>query len=403
MPTQCSFLGKVRAALLVVGLVLGATASAQQDSGAPQQRKISSLLERQADLEVQKLGLKAKKLDEGFVSWKKLNEDLQQRKIGSLLERKADLEVQKLGLEAKKLNEDSLFWGRWGQAIIASIGSFLSAAFAGFVAYCVAKRNILAAVEAAREKQAADLDQDKRNILVAVEAAREKQAADLDQATHEKRLESYEGDKGLAKHTSAFAIYFPAEPEPIDRYKCAQIGQAISKWYFESGLLLSTEARDAYLRLARALTRASSVDDLCVPKSPDDVKKLTQKSVVEDYRKHFNIEQPNDERVEAWEFGKPRLGGVKWSSSLRRFIIEQPSDEMAAPAGQAQEYEFKDYVFLQTLSSRLRTRLTEDIRSRRLPGQRTPSAGPPAAVPSLPAPAVAPSSSAPPPPQGALV
>jgi hypothetical protein len=286
MPTRFSFLGKVRAALIVVGLVLlGATASAQQDSGALQQRKASSL---------------------------------QQRKTGSLLQRKANLEIQKLELEAKKLD-------RWGPAIFGVIGAVIGGLFTGGLAAWVTHR-----------------------------VAREKQAADLDQATHEKRLESYQG---LLKHTSPFAIHFPEWPSPwhpwrpLDRHKCEQIGQAISKWYFESGLLLSAEARDAYFRLARALTRASSVDDLCVPKSPDDVKKITQKSV-EDYRKRFNIEQPNDDRVETWPFGKPS--------------VVMPS----------RAYEFKDYVFLQTLSSRLRTRLTEDIRSRRLPGQWTPSAGP---------------------------
>ena len=183
--------------------------------------------------------------------------------------------------------------------------------------------------------------------------------------------------------------YFPNSSRiiwrPLDGQKCEQIGQAISKWYFKSGLLLSAEARDAYLRLAHALTRASSVDDLCVPKSPDDVKKQTQESV-KAYRKRFYIEQPSDNTVKTWQFGPPpaapgapagaapgapAAGGYKFKDYKWQFVQPPPTPALK------EEYEFKDYVFLQTLSSRLRTKLTEDIRSRLLPGQRTLSAGPP--------------------------
>jgi hypothetical protein len=367
MPTRFSFLVRVRAALIVVGLVLGANASAQ-DTGALQLRKTGSLLERKADLEIQKLGLEAKKFNEDFVSWKRLNEDLQQR-------RKADLEVQKLELEAKKLNEDLrkadleahkldletkkldddlsfLTSTKWVPILGGILLAFITGGLGAYFANVLARQNTVAAVDAARAEQ----------------------AADLDQATHEKRLESYQG---LVKHTSPFAIFFPEWPSawhgrPLDRSKCEKIGQDISKWFFESGLLLSAEARDAYFRLARALTRASSVDDLCVPKSPDDVKKQTQESV-KAYRKRFYIEQPSDNTVETWQFGPPPAapGGYKFKD-----YTWQPVQPPSTPTLK-EEYEFKDYVFLQTLSSRLRTKLTEDIRSRLLPGQRTLSAGPP--------------------------
>jgi hypothetical protein len=135
-------------------------------------------------------------------------------------------------IEIKKLSQDFVFGDRWGPAIIAVIGGVIGGLLSGALA-----------------AYATDLWA-RRNALAAVNAAREKQAADLDQATHEKRLESYQG---LWKHTSPFAIYFPEWTPPWgrpDRHKREQIGQAISRWYFESGLLLSAEARDAYFRLA---------------------------------------------------------------------------------------------------------------------------------------------------------
>ena len=177
MPTRFSFLGKVRAALLIVGLVLGATASAQQNLGAVQQREASSLLERKADLEVQKLGFK--KLNEDFVSWKKLNEDLQQRK-------KAALEVQKLELEAKKLDDDLSFLTptKWVPILGGILVAFISGGLGAYFATRLARKATVTDVNAAREKQ----------------------AAELDKPLTKRGCKNYQG---LVKLTSPFAIFFP--------------------------------------------------------------------------------------------------------------------------------------------------------------------------------------------------
>jgi hypothetical protein len=291
---------KVSAVLVVVGLVLlwsSAVATAQQDSSALEQRK--------AKLEVQKL----------------------------------ELEARKLELEARKLDDELGLLSKWGQTVLTVFGSV----FVGFVAagasMQIARRNARAAERAARQRAFATL-----------KAARRSQKADLDQATHQKRLESY---PGLVTATSPLAIYFPdltssTNMKSLDPHTCGAIGCAISKWYFKSGLLLSGEARDAYFRLARALTLASCAEKLYVPHFPDDAKGISAEKV-DQYRDLLGIKEPNDETIEKWEFGNP------------------PTASVGEEKLEFEGYRFKDYVLLQTLSSRLRTMLSEDIRSRRRP------------------------------------
>lgn len=104
----------------------------------------------------------------------------------------------------------------------------------------------------------------------------------LDQSVHDKRLESY---PGLWNATASLALYFPSDdPPPVSTgpRDCRVIGRAISKWYFGGGgLLLSVDARDAYFRLARALTRASAVEELRVPIFPMDAEEISQEKVSE--------------------------------------------------------------------------------------------------------------------------
>ena len=115
----------------------------------------------------------------------------------------------------------------------------------------------------------------------------------------------------------------------------------MSEWYFGGGgLIMSVETRDAYFRLARALTLASLAEALSVPKFPTDAKYVS-KEALDHYQtelKDFDLDG-----IEDWCFG-----------SLRS--EDQPTSRR-----------FKDYVFLQRLSSELRTRLTENIQSRRRP------------------------------------
>jgi hypothetical protein len=164
----------------------------------------------------------------------------------------------------------------------------------------------------------------------------------LDQSVHDQRLKTY---PNLVKATAPLALYFPAyrsaegtlEPE-----ECSEIGKAISQWYFiEGGLLLSEESRHAYFKLARALTRASLARNLSVPRFPGDAEEISAEKVDEYRRRLPSRLDLND--VERWSFG--------------------------ATASQAlsPEARFKDYILLQSLSSSLRTSLSEDLRSRRRP------------------------------------
>jgi hypothetical protein len=100
---------------------------------------------------------------------------------------------------------------------------------------------------------------------------------EMDQAVHEKRLEFY---PLIVKAASRLALYFPGDDPSgkasVGPDECRAMGRAMSEWYFGSGgLLLSVKARDAYFKLARALTRASLATALKVPKFPDDAEDIS--------------------------------------------------------------------------------------------------------------------------------
>lgn len=167
--------------------------------------------------------------------------------------------------------------------------------------------------------------------IAAIYIDRRRRRGALDQAVHEKRLEVY---PQLVQATEPLAIYFPSVR--LSRTVCAEIGRAMRMWYFGGGgLLMSTEARDAYFKLARALTRASSESTLSVPELPKDVDKISAESL-----KQFRKDLGNLDGVEEWVFGK---------------------------TGETDAERFQDFVFLQRLSSDLRTKLSQDLSSRRRP------------------------------------
>jgi hypothetical protein len=179
------------------------------------------------------------------------------------------------------------------------------------------------------------------SALVTLWAARRARLGALDQAVHEKRLEVY---PNLVKATSPLALYFPkygSSGGSITPDTCNEMGEAISRWYFDGGgLLMSTGARDAYFKLTRALTRAATASSLQVPRFPRDAQEINEVNV-DAYRARLSRSGLGD--VEKWAFGPSPVG---------------PEDA---------HMRFKDYVILQALSSDLRTSLAEDLRSRTRP------------------------------------
>jgi hypothetical protein len=170
--------------------------------------------------------------------------------------------------------------------------------------------------------------------------ARRARRGTLDQSVHDKRLDSY---PKLVEATAPLSIYFPSpNPAPgcIGPGDCSAMGRNMSSWYFGGGgLLMSTRSRKAYFRLIRALTRAASSAELRGPTFPQDAEKVSVEKL-KDYRKELNCGF-EDKDVEEWEFG------------------------LLVPSNEA--HRFRDYVFLQELSSALRTALATDLRSRRRP------------------------------------
>lgn len=218
-------------------------------------------------------------------------------------EQKANLEVQKLQLEVAKLQRDSGGVPAWATGLVVGLATgFLSVAGSIWLA-SLARRG------------------------------------GRDQSLHNERLRCY---PKLVQATARLALYFPGEPFPLRPFECADMGRALSRWYFENGLLLSEEARNAYFRFALALTRAARADTLAAPRFPDDAELISYKQV-EKYREALKLGAINDATVKDWKFG--------------------PGADETQPAADR----FKDFVFLQALSSRLRTALTEDLNSRRRP------------------------------------
>jgi hypothetical protein len=230
--------------------------------------------------------------------------------------RKEQLEVEKLSLEIAKLKQDRARSPEWLTGILGFLVGIVGASASVWV-------------------------------------ARRARLGELDQSVHDKRLELY---PQLVKAAAPLAIYFPGKDsstEALCPEDCITVGRAMSEWYFNGGgLLLSTEARDAYFRLARALTLASSARSLRVPTFPTDAKDISVEKL-DEYRKRLEKElslkkklglekELGLDNVEEWDFGGP----AKDDSN---------------------EHKFQDYVFLQRLASALRTTLVEDLGSRRRP------------------------------------
>ena len=105
---------------------------------------------------------------------------------------------------------------------------------------------------------------------------------------------------------------------------------------------MSKEARDNYFYLARGLTLAAAQESLRVPTFPEDAPCIS-KDTLDAYKDKYSSEL-DCKNIDDWKFATP------------------PDDSDSPPEPHVR---FKDFVFLQNLSSTLRTSLAEDLRSRR--------------------------------------
>ena len=164
--------------------------------------------------------------------------------------------------------------------------------------------------------------------------ARRTRLGALDQYVHDARLEAY---PRLVEATAPLALFFPGQPS-IRPSDCQRMGRSMSDWYFRyGGILMSSETRDAYFRLALALTHASLADELRAPVFPRDAH-LIDIDRIDRYRCNLQTHKLDD--IETWKFG----------DALQS---DTPAER------------FKDFVMLQGLSSTLRSSLATDLRGRR--------------------------------------
>lgn len=299
------------AALLVIALVLccSHTVAAQGDAAFQQRR---------SELDIQKLELEVKRLEQD----------------SALQQPKGELEFQKLQAEVHKLRLEIQWW--WVSPVVAFFGGLLTAAGVLW-GYRLTRRGAMT------------------------------------QATHQRRLDSY---PKLVAATAPFAIYFPAGPPAPLRSDPEAIGRALRKWYFEEGgLLMSKDARNAYFRFARALTRASSAESLDIDHTPPAVSEQILRRYRSILSEHYQLDlsSPRSREVEKWPFGSNKPSDCKpdlrceCKILLRKWMRKLYGGEAWSNDDLETAKKIKDYVFLQQLSSLLRTSLTDDILSRRRP------------------------------------
>jgi hypothetical protein len=252
---------------------------------------------------------------------------------------KIDAESEKLREEIKKLREAnaSPFTAPWVTPVAALFGVLLSTG----IGWYTALRN---------------------------------RVGSFDQKVHEARLNAY---GRLMNATDALALYFPKQF--VEPAVCRSAGERMRTEFFGiAGALLRSEARKRYMALADALTRAATATRLDAPSSADDYRRWIGDGKMERCRAVLGLTGTDSRTAQACathEFGTAP------AEALRRCLAGHEGDlpmlQARCPAlwhagaGQRAEtaaaYLLRDYVVLQTLSSRLRTALNEDIRGRLRP------------------------------------
>jgi hypothetical protein len=212
-------------------------------------------------------------------------------------ESKNAAELEKLSAEIVKLKFENGPLGRWLGAVVIPFGI----GALGFAASLIAARWTIRS--------------ERRKTLEQINAM-------AGQETHKKRLDCY---AEVMKAMSPLALFFP-DDHKLDRFRCLQIGKALSNWYYTTGgLFLSVEVREEYFRLMRALTKASLSDTILAPDWNQYAESINDRTMGE-YRKLLNLsiekwdgnteEEKTKTAVDRWEFGK------KWSQDEKQKLKE---------------------------------------------------------------------------------
>ena len=173
-------------------------------------------------------------------------------------------------------------------------------------------------------------------------------------------------DEAMLPAARASEIRGPKDPEltPDD---CARMGRHLASWYFgPGGLLMTEESRDAYFTLMEALRRAAAKKEGLAVQTVEEHVKAISLTLMTGYRR--DLAQKGYavfEKLEAKQPVKPDdLDGWLFGCEASSASAEQ-SDDLKTARVTAER--FKDFVLIQTLASRFRTTLTNDIGSRKPP------------------------------------
>lgn len=211
-------------------------------------------------------------------------------------------------------------------------------------------------------------------------------------AVLEKRLVKYDE---LMSAMDVLALYFPRSP--MNQRTCRIAGEMLRKCYFSgTGILLSKQARARYMVLLSAISRAAAAQYLDVPEADEYADKVSDHKV-ECYRRSLDLTRPKrfydrlfpsnlleERRLDIrlrneagrWAFGRSTRTSQQAIQCGEHRIDPSEDRSNNTSSGGAQgsadnidgsARAFRDYVFLQFLTSRLRSALADDIGGRRRP------------------------------------
>ena len=110
----------------------------------------------------------------------------------------------------------------------------------------------------------------------------------FDVKLYEERMKAY---GNMVTATKMLAMYFPEQI--VDQALCAQTGRMLRHEFFTiTGTMLTDAARERYLTLLHALTRASRAERLNVPRNDDDYAKWISHVQLDNYRFTMGLAGP---------------------------------------------------------------------------------------------------------------